>query len=282
MNFNLDTSAALKHFSKAANQYDKHAIIQREIGLRLFERLDYMSIDPKAIIDLGSGTGFFSMKLAERYSEARVIAVDHSAEMLAEHEKRSGNRCELLESDMSQLPLADNSVDLVFANLSVHWAPQLLTVLLECHRVLRPEGLILFSTMGPQTFYQLRESFSGVDDYSHVHPFLDMHHVGDALMKARFYQPVVDREQIVMTYPSVKSIFQDLHELGVQNADQHRARGLMGKNKWRKVIENYERFKTAEQQYPLNYEVIYGQAWAQTLLPQGETRISADSIPFRK
>ncbi|MGD8617251.1 MAG: malonyl-[acyl-carrier protein] O-methyltransferase BioC, partial [Gammaproteobacteria bacterium] len=128
-------------------------------------------------------------------------------------------------------------------------------------RVLRPGGLLLFTTLGPDTLRELRDSWAAVDGYSHVNLFLDMHDVGDRLVRARFADPVMDVERLTLTYPDVWKLMRDLKQVGAHNVTTGRPRGLMGKSHMRRLGAAYERYRT-DGVLPASYEVVHGHAWA--------------------
>ncbi|RTL01005.1 MAG: malonyl-[acyl-carrier protein] O-methyltransferase BioC, partial [Neisseriaceae bacterium] len=130
----------------------------------------------------------------------------------------------------------------------------------ELARVLRPDGLLMFSTLGPDTLKELRQAFSGADGYAHVNRFIDMHDIGDALVHNGFAEPVMDMEYITLTYESVKAVMLDLKAIGAQQVLDGRNPGLMGKSRWQKVLDNYERLRQAGR-LPATYEIVYGHAW---------------------
>jgi malonyl-CoA O-methyltransferase len=266
--FLIDKHQMRRAFSRAAQQYDAAAVLQREVCKRMLERLDYIKLQPMRVLDAGSGTGWGTRQLAQRYSAAHLVALDIAPGMLQAARDQSawwrklfsGSRQSLLCADIETLPLAPASADLVWSNLAVQWCNDLPEAFAEMHRVLRVEGLVMFSTFGPDTLKELRAAFHGADGYNHVNRFADMHDIGDMLVGAGFAEPVMDMEYITLTYDNVKAVMQDLRAIGAHNATAGRARGLMGKGIWRKVLENYEQLRV-EGRLPATFEVIYGHAW---------------------
>ena len=196
---------------------------------------------------------------------------------LAKSKQGWRQKAHLLKADMHALPFADNQFDLIFSNQVIHWSESIPTLFRELNRILTPGGCILFSTLGPDTFKELRQSFARVDEYQHVNTFQDMHDLGDALMSASFDDPVVDMEMLYAHYPSVEDLLRRLKLQGVKNIHPKRHPGLMGKHMWLQFKENMASFKTASGLYPLTYEIIYGHAWKVPPRPMSsskETRIS--------
>jgi malonyl-CoA O-methyltransferase len=259
----LDMQLLRKSFAAAAAAYDEVAVLQREVGERMLERLDYMRISPGHILDLGAGTGLQSAELVKRYRNAKLVAVDLAQPMLrvARRRSRFWRAFSCVCGDMVNLPIADHSVDMIFSNLALQWCEDLDRVFAEFRRVLKPGGMVLFSTLGPDTLHELRSSWQAVDDYPHVNNFLDMHDIGDAMVRAQLAEPVMDVERITVTYDRAVDLMRDLKTLGAHNVAQARSRGLTGARQFQKVITAYEQFRR-EGVLPATWEVVYGHAWA--------------------
>jgi malonyl-CoA O-methyltransferase len=253
-------------FNAHALSYAQAAKIQREIGERLFERLHYLKLMPRYVLDLGCGPGSFSRQLKKHYPDAQVVGLDLAYQMVlcarSEHSWR--RKWSLVNADMTALPFESNVFDLVFANQVIHWSHPLSRVMSEVNRVLRPEGCFMFSTLGPDTFCELRQAFAMVDKHAHVNEFPDMHDVGDALMSEYFLDPVVDMEKITGHYQTLSDLLRALKAQGVRNINPARHSGLTGKQAWRQFEQAMSGFCTSDGQYPLTYEVVYGHAWKGT------------------
>jgi malonyl-CoA O-methyltransferase len=266
--FLIDKRQVRRAFSRAALQYDAAAVLQREVCGRMLERLDYIKLQPARVLDAGSGTGWGTRQLAQRYPAAQVVALDIALGML--HAARdqsgwwrklfSGARQHALCADIEALPLAANSMQLIWSNLAVQWCNDLPATLVELQRVLQTEGLLMFSTFGPDTLKELRAAFHGADNYNHVNRFADMHDIGDMLLAAGFAEPVMDMEYITLTYDDVKAVMQDLRSIGAHNATAGRPQGMMGKTAWSMVLQNYEALRR-DGKLPATFEIIYGHAW---------------------
>lgn len=261
---NLDKHCIEKHFNHAANHYDEFAVLQREVGQHLFERLDVFKITPKIILDLGAGTGYFSKLLQQKYPDALIIALDLSQGMMnyAKKNAEHGSKQQFICANAVQLPLATESIDLVFSNLAMHWCEPLPALFQEIKRVLTKNGLLLFSMAGPDTFKELRQSFAHIDNAKHVHDFVDMHDIGDLLLHARFSDPVMDMEMLTLRYPTFEKILREIQALGISNCHQQRKRGLTTPRQLERVQQQYELLRDANGQLPLSYEIIYGHAFA--------------------
>ncbi|MEA2079002.1 MAG: malonyl-ACP O-methyltransferase BioC [Pseudomonadota bacterium] len=270
-----DKMQARRSFESAAAAYDQAAALQQEVGQRLLQRLDLVKIQPDRILDLGSGTGQCIPDLFARYKKAQVVALDIALPML-EHARKRGRwlrkpRC--VCGDAERLPFADSSFDLVFSNLMLQWCVELEGVFAELQRVIRPGGLLLFTSFGPDTLRELRGSWQQVDDYSHVNAFLDMHDVGDALVRTRFADPVMDVERLTVTYPDVWKLMRELKQIGAHNVTAGRPRGLTGKTRMQRLVGVYEQYRS-NGVLPASYEIVNGHAWS----TGNECRISLESI----
>lgn len=258
----LDKRLVRRSFDRAAPYCDEAAVLQREVGARLLERLDLIRSSPSLVCDLGCGTGATTRELMRRYRRARFIGVDLAPEMLKIARRRMPLLRKLwaVSADAEALPLVDSSCDLIFSNLSLQWCQDLERVFGETWRVLRPGGLLMFSTFGPDTLRELRASWAKADSYNHINAFFDMHDVGDAMLRAGLSDPVLDVERFTMTYRDVITLMKDLKTLGAINVTGGRAMGLTGKGRLRAVVDAYEQFRV-DDILPATYEVVYGHAW---------------------
>jgi malonyl-CoA O-methyltransferase len=247
-----------KNFSRCAKTYDKAAVLQQEIGKRLIHRLELIKISPATILDLGSGTGFFSKALSQQYPQATLLNVDIAEGML-----RYANQPFSISADAEYLPLKNNSVDFIFSNCMLQWSFNPQDILKEVHRVLKPEGLFLFSTFGPDTLKELKQSFSAFDSRSHVNLFMDMHDMGDLLLQADFTDPVMDMEYFTLTYKTVLGLVQDLRQTGsnIQYPTPNISKTFNPKSFRQKLIEHYEALRSVDNRLPATFEVIYGHAF---------------------
>jgi malonyl-CoA O-methyltransferase len=259
----IDKRQARLAFSRAASHYDEVAALQREIAARMLDRLAYIRHQPAVVLDVGAGTGDATHALSRLYPEAQVIALDFALPMLHQTRRRegSGRRPDCLCADAERLPLGSGSVDMIFSNATLQWCNDLPGTFREFQRVLRPNGMLLFSTFGPDTLIELRASWAAVDGGSHVSPFVDMHNIGDAMLEAGLAEPVVDVDRLQLTYDEVPALVRDLKTLGAHNVTRDRQRGLTGKGRLLAMYEAYERFRK-NGRLPASYEVVYGHAWA--------------------
>ncbi|MBL8521524.1 MAG: malonyl-ACP O-methyltransferase BioC [Betaproteobacteria bacterium] len=286
-----DKRAVRRSFAHAAATYDANAFLQREIAGRLFERLDYIKLAPATVLDLGCGTGTVTARLAERFPAARLVALDLALPMLthtrasikrtwADRLLRRGSPVDTVCADAESLPLAGASVDAVVSSLTLQWCDAGRAIA-EAERVLKPGGLFLFTTFGPDTLKELRAAFRAIDDRPHVNTFIDMHDLGDLMVHAGLADPVVDQEVLTLTYAELKPLLAELKGLGAHNVLPGRARGLMGKSRWQAMVAAYEAFRR-DGRLPATYEVVYGHAWkpaqARQLAKDGAVGISVDDF----
>lgn len=284
--YQLDKRLVQRAFDRAARAYGENAVLQHEVGRRMLERLELMRIRPSVILDAGAGVGTPGKALVRRYNEAAVIALDIAHGMLIEARKRVSfvskwftHRQTFVCGDIESLPLRTGSVDMIFSNLCLQWCNDLDQTLGEFCRVLKPGGLLMFSTFGPDTLKELRASWTKVDQYSHVNAFIDMHDIGDALVRAHFANPVMDVERHTLTYPELNTLLHDLKSIGAHNVTAGRPHGLTGKGRLRQLTAAYENYRK-NGVLPASYEVIYGHAWAPETMPQQTSRDGVVSIPL--
>lgn len=284
----LDKKAVRAAFTRAARHYDAAAVLQREVADRLLARLDYMRIVPQRILDLGCGTGYATGQLTQHYRQARITGLDLAHAMTQAAQRRSQprwplglgrylNRNSFVTADAEALPFADGSFDLIFSSLALQWCdPD--AVFRECRRLLRPGGLFLFTTFGPDTLKELRSAWRAVDPGLHVHEFIDMHDLGDALVRARFADPVMDVEPLTLTYADVPAVLRDLKAIGAHNATAARRATLTGKGQFARFVQAYDVFRNSDGRLPASYETVFGHAWAPLAGPALSERVEGHAV----
>ncbi len=269
--FELDKPRVRAAFSRAAATYADHAVLQREVQARLLERLDWIRMEPGRVIDLGCGIGDALDLLARRYRRARVAGLDFAPEMAARARRRGRwlRRPQVICGDIEALPLAEASFDLAVSSAALQWCASLDRAFAEVRRILAPGGLWMFATFGPDTLRELRAAFAAVDGgaSAHVNVFVDMHDIGDALVRAGFADPVMDQEALTLTYPDLTGLIRDLRGVGVRNALAGRGVGLFGPRRMVAVAEAYAREFGVEGRLPATWEVVYGHAWVPNAPP---------------
>lgn len=286
-----------KLFSKPS-RIEGSQFLRREIAGRMFEKLALVNLRASRVLDAGCGDGADALEIASHFPRAHIIGVDASEALLQaglQKSRASQNWLSkitqswkskslqayvpnsLINGDFAKLSMKLNSVDVIWANLSLHWHPEPDTVFAEWHKVMRENGLVMFSCFGPDTCIELKQAFAEIDDASHVLPFVDMHDYGDMLVKSGFATPVMDMEKITLEYTDVKKLFEDVRSLG-GNPLKTRRQSLLGKAAYQKVITSLESKRNAQGKIPLSFEVIYGHAFkpVQSRLAKGESIIKLD------
>ena len=282
--FRLDRAGVRASFDRASASYESAAGLQARVAAELLERLAVFAFEPRVVLDLGAGTGRVTRELKRRYRRALVIALDLAPGMLREARRHQQwwRRFERVCADALRLPLADGSVDIVFSSLMLQWCQPLDTALAECRRVLKPDGFFAFSTFGPDTLHELRGAWASADGYNHVNHFVDVHEVGDALVRAGLMEPVLDVDRLEVTYPDTLSLMRDLKAIGAHNVTAGRPRALVGRARLKRMQDAYEAFRR-DDRLPATYEVIYGASWGAAgrraaSAIAGEARIAPGSI----
>ena len=257
----LDIPRVRRSFDRAATTFDAAAVLHAEVRDNLLKRLDLMALAPRVVVDAGAGTGHGSRALIRRYPKALIIALDSSQGMLREAGRQQPwlRRFSRVCADAVRLPFADGSVELILSNLMLQWCePD--AVFAEFRRVLAPQGLLSFTTLGPDTLRELRTAWEEVDSRSHVNQFIDMHDLGDALVRGGFAAPVLDVERYTLTYLDLRRVAADLKATGARNATKGRPKGLTGRAQFAAVQSAYEPFRQ-DGRLPATYEVVFGHAW---------------------
>jgi len=265
----VDPRQVRRGFARVAASYGNADFFSREIDRRMLERLDFVRIEPERIVDLGCSQGASLPQLRARYPKAQYVGVDLVPEMLqAAIQPRSGWQRWLpfrreadtafVTADAARLPLKPASAGLAWSNLLLHWLDDPLPALMEAHRVLEVGGLIMFSTLGPDTLKELRTAFA--DGYAHTQRYIDMHDLGDMLVACGFADPVMDMEVVTLTYDSVDVLLAELRAAGANCAMRARRHGLTGRRAWENTRAAYEALRV-EGKLPATFEVVYGHAW---------------------
>jgi malonyl-CoA O-methyltransferase len=282
--FRLDRGRLRASFDRASASYESAAGLQARVAAELLERLAVFAFEPRVVLDLGAGTGRVTRELKRRYRRALVIALDLAPGMLREARRHQQwwRRFERVCGDALRLPLADASVDVVFSSLMLQWCEPLDTALAECRRVLKPDGFFAFSTFGPDTLHELRGAWASADGYNHVNHFVDVHEVGDALVRSGLMEPVLDVDRVEVGYPDALSLMRDLKAIGAHNVTAGRPRALVGRARLKRMQDAYEAFRR-DDRLPATYEVIYGASWGAAgrrtaAAIAGEARIAPGSI----
>jgi malonyl-CoA O-methyltransferase len=287
----VDLRQVRRSFTRAAASYDGADVLQTEVRNRLLDRLQWVQLQPRRILDLGAGTGKALPALAALYPEAELVGMDLTPAMLRVAANRSCNSATgpalLVCADAARLPFPDQSVDLVFSSLAIHWSPALDSVLAEVRRVLRQPGLFTFTTPGPASYRELRAAWRAVDPSPHVIAFPEMRALGDGLVRAGLAEPVMDTDRLTLKYRDLRHLIADLRATGTTNASTGRNPGLTGRQAWSRLAAAYERERDADGLLPATVEVLFGQAWApgparRRQSPADEISVPLDSLRPRR
>lgn len=270
LRFQIDRRAVRRSFSRASEQYAAAARRQAEVNRELLERLQFFPLEPRVIVDLGCGTGQGAAALRARFSRAQVIGIDMAFGMVqtARRRQRFWRRYACVCADGAALPLKSQSVDLVFSSLMLQWCDDLPALFAQIQQVLRPGGLLLFSTFGPDTLHELRAAWASADTASHLSAFADMPQIGAALSSAGLTEPVMDRELQRSHYPDARALMQELRAIGARHAAADRRRSLMGRSRLQAMLAAYESLRS-DAGLPASWEIIYGAAFAGQTRPGG-------------
>ncbi|MEZ5496440.1 MAG: malonyl-ACP O-methyltransferase BioC [Gammaproteobacteria bacterium] len=254
----LEYQAIKNSFNRVAKNYSENAVLQQEILSRLLERLSdekkiSAEFQSKALLELGCGPGWSFEELLNGFAIEQLTAIEFSKNMLAQ--TPDYKQVKTILSDVHELPLEDESQDVVFSNMMLHWCNES-DVFKESFRVLKPNGLLLMSCLGETSLFELKQAWSEIDSKVHVHDFPALHSLGDLLLKTGFTQVVVNAEVITLTYENIRSLMKDIKASGGQNAMENRSKGLMSKEKLYQLNRVYEQFRE-DGRLPASYEIIY-------------------------
>jgi len=254
----IDRSCIRRAFARAATHFDSGDFLHREIRERLLERLLAVAAEPGLILDLGSGTGGATPGLNKRFPAAQILSLDSSPAMLAAAQPSAWKVC----ADADALPVSDGRVDLVFSNLMLHHCPDPAAVLTEARRVLSSRGLLMVTTFGRTSFNELGRAWATADRFTHISPFFDIQDLGNLCTSCGFTEPVLDSQELTVTYDNLARIMGDLRQAGSTNATEGRNRGLTGRGRWQRLQAAYDRFRGPDGKLPVTLEIIFCIAWA--------------------
>jgi malonyl-CoA O-methyltransferase len=273
-----------RRFDRAAATFDDVDFVHAVTRQGIFDRLEPLVLEATTILDLGAATGSASPALSKRFGRARIVSCDLSHRMLQRcaGKRRWWSRASEVQGDAARLPFADNSFDLVFANLLLPWIDEPAAALGEVARVLRHGGVFAFATLGPDSLLQLTRAWGKVDSSVHVNHFLDMHDVGDAVLRAGLGNPVLDVDRLSVQYGDAHKLFHDLTNMGGRNALAQRRRTLVGKESFARMLAALAG-SADDSRVEIDLELVYGHCWGTDAAAQrGDYRIDAARIPTRR
>jgi len=243
MDQTIEITSWLQNLSRHKVQRDKGWVLSQEVAQRLMDRLAGIKIHPERILNITACSHILEPSLKQSFPQSQTTTLD------------------LLSLPLPSLSFGceSKSVDLIISNLAFYWVDDLLALFQEIQRVLKPGGLLLFTTLGPDTLLPLRQAWQAVDDMPHVHHFWDLHDIGDALLYTSFADPVMDVERLTIEYGQLADLWQDLKSQGETNCLIARRKTLTGLRRWRAMLEQLDMLKAGQYQIP--FEINYGQAW---------------------
>jgi len=275
--------AVRQNLKRSMPFFDAHSAVFQSVSEQLLERLGLLAIEPEIVLDLGCRNGYQLAALQACYPRAKVFG---SEIVSTPSQKPSGliNRLlrkksfpgsNIIESDPHDLQFDDGSVDLVVSNLMLPWCHSPEIVFSEVARVLKADGVFMFTTAGPDTLKEYRDIWSGIDPYMHAFGLADMHDIGDALLSAGFAAPVLDRDNIQVDYPSIEALQHELRAVGAGNIASGRRNGLMSPDVPRRLSADAR----AGGRFVVSLELIHGHGWKGELRPSGQNSDSEYKIP---
>ena len=281
----LNSKHIRRRFERAAKSFDSADFVHATTRDGLFSRIQPLLVDAKIVVDLGTATGAANRELEKRFKPARVVAVDIAHNMLQKAKaKRSWrSKTSFAQARAEALPLANESVDVVFANLLLPWLDDPTQVFSEIARVLRKGGVFAFATLGPDSLQEIRRAWARVDEsYAHVNRFADMHDLGDGLVNAGLRDPVLDVDRLSINYESPDRLFEDLSAVGARNTLLGRTPMLTGKGQFGAMVDALGNV-AGSGKIELDLELVYGHCWgAGPKSDPSNYRINAAEIPIRR
>lgn len=272
-----------RRFDRAAASFDDADFVHRSTGEGLLARLAPMRIAAGRVLELGSATGTLSRQLARRFRRSRVVSLDLSFDMLKRARRKRSRfaRIAELQASADAIPLQSGSVDVVVANLLLPWIGEPGRLFGEVRRVLRKDGLFAFAALGPDSLMELREAFAG-DGAEHVLEFIDMHDLGDAMVRAGLSDPVLDVDRLTVEYAETATLFRDLTACGGRNPLAGRRATLTGRRRFERATAALED-RARGGPLVLTLELTYGHAWGGPApATGGEFRVDVRELRTRR
>lgn len=278
-----------RRFDSAAASFDSADFVHAVTRAGLFARLEPLVLDARSILDLGAATSSATEPLRKRFGRAHIISLDISRNMLHQGMRKrswfsrsSLSRSSYVQADASRLPFANQSIDFVFSNLLLPSINHPDAVCGEVARVLRKDGVFAFATLGPDSLLEVRRAWRDVDDNAHVNRFLDMHDIGDALVRAGLRDPVLDVDRLTVRYEDPRKLFADLTNVGARNTLLRRNRTLVSRQRFERMVAALTS-DSGDARIELNLELVYGHCWGGGARVSPENyRIDASRIPVRR
>jgi len=269
-----------RHFGDANGAFNDHNAVFQQLSERMLARLDLLAIEPVRILDLGCRDGYQLDALQARFPKAQVLGTDPAVPLKQPTgrwwQRRPIGR--IVPADPHRLPFADGSFDLLVSNMLLPWCHDPAEVFAEAARVLAENGAFMFTSAGPDTLQEYADLWRQIDSSLHVFGLVDMHQAGDEMLAAGFSAPVLDRETILVDYPSINALQHELRGVGASNVASGRRTGLMS-NTVRKNLSNM----APEGRFSVTLELVHGHGWKGALASNrknnaDEFSVSLDSL----
>ena len=280
----IDERDMKRRIDRAALDFDSADFVHAVTRRGLLDRLAPLVVDARRVLDLGCATGSAEPHLRKRFRRALIVSLDLSRAMLEANLGKSGwlSRRYCVQARAEALPFDDDSFDVIFSNQLLPWIEDLGAVLEEVSRVLRPEGVFAFATLGPDSLRELAEAWRSIDDFSHVRRFPDMHDVGDALVRAALRDPVLDVDRLEVRYKSPDSLWRDLTAIGARNVLGNRNPALTSTERFDRMLGALQA-SAQNDDLRFDLELVYGHCWGGSGPRQGaDFRIDAGTIGHRR
>ncbi len=260
----IDKEYKRKVFDRHASTYDLYSSLQNNISDKLFKKLDLIQINPNLILDLGCGTGRNGRMMKEKYQNIKIINYDFSVNMLKEAKKNQykmlNNKSNFVCGDIEKLAFSENTFDVIWSTSSLQWCNNLSDTFNKAKVILKPGGLFIFSTFGPNTLFELRNITKKISNYQKTNNFLDAFSIREKLINEGFVDPVIDSEEFCLAYKDINKLFLDLRKIGATSGFKKRNIGLSGKSFLKLIIDGYKEY-SYDGIFPATYEALYGYAW---------------------
>jgi malonyl-CoA O-methyltransferase len=244
-------------FNKAAATYDQAATLQHDTGKQLLNHLEQLSGMHELILDVGAGTGYCTHLLAKRYPAATIIGIDFAQKMLETAQKNALPSEQYIYADFDNLPLQKNSIDLIYANFAWQWSLDLKLTLEAAKLVLKKNGYIIFSSLGPQTLCELRAAFASIDQHQHLNEFLSIDEVKQNLLTCDFKILDLKQELQTLSFNDIFELMRNLKKVGANYVFNKDIEHLSTRHYFERLAQAYECFKI-DDKLPASYEIIYG------------------------
>ena len=260
----IDKEYKRKVFNRNAKTYDEYSSLQNKISDNLFKKLDLIEVRPNFILDLGCGTGRNGRILKEKYQNIRLINYDFSINMLLQAKKNQhkllGAESDFICGDIEELSFSENTFDVIWSTSSLQWCNNLSDIFKKAKLILKPGGLFIFSTFGPNTLFELKNVTKKISNYQKTNNYLDITSIKDKLIKEGFIDPVLNSEEFCLTYKNINKLFLDLRKIGATSGFKRKKIGLSGKSFLKLISDGYKEY-SYDGNFPATYEVIYGCSW---------------------